>query len=303
MSDAPSSQMTRQLPLVSTEELSLFNFAAISLFVAVYGVVVFLAIDYNIAWSQQEVNIWRGFVADHNIVEIRDYLINTFNWPVFEQAPRLSRPLASLLEIFDAQFKIWFANNLFPHPALSLTWLFSLVLSPILLYKGLRHYAISNSYSLLGTAFYIATPGFLSSVVMSFRVSKPMACFFLILIFYMISRYRALMRIESEDNSKRSLYVQYFYLLISATILISLFFDESAVFGIFFAFLLLFEAEVSHISLKKGFFLLKIVPLFLVICCLYILSVQHLMPFLASLAGFPVAEGYELQNKATPNLF
>jgi len=273
------------------------SFEGAGVFAFVYGVVAFLCLSYDIAWTQPERNPIMTFVATSCHLGTWDCLKNNIlNWPIFESAPRLSRPLAGAFEILDAQFRIYFADTFFPHPALSLTWIFSLLLSPFLLYKGLRNFGISQFYSFIGIAYYISTPGFLSTVVMSFRASKPMANFFLIVIFYLASIlpviYRTQLSQKLQNNLKVDEYKRYFPILISTIILVSLFFDETAIFG----FVLTIFIVVG--LLKETSLLKKIIPAFAAASAIYILVIRLLMPYLAELSGFPISEEYELNKVA-----
>ncbi|MDB5763996.1 MAG: hypothetical protein JWQ21_2991 [Herminiimonas sp.] len=271
---------------------SVFHAASIILFATTYLLVVGISVHYDVAWTQPEANYWRNFVATHEISTLKDYAVNALNWPVFEQEPRLSRPLASFFEIIDSQFKIWFANQIFPHPSLSITWLLSLIFSPVLLFKGLRNYEIPKPYCWLGTAIYLATPGFLSLVAMSFRVSKPIATFFLVLIFFLISYYR---KYTTQDGNHPK--AQIFSVLVPATVFISLFFDETALFGIIFACFLLWHAQRNSRPLDFLRFFVYQSAIYGLVIALYFLTIAKLMPILASSAGFPVRETYELQTK------
>src|SRR5262245_50187940 len=83
--------------------------------------IVFFLSDYNNVWVEPEAHWWRGYLSENHT--LGETLRSTFNWPVFEVEPRLTRPLSSGFEILDSFFRKELWRILTPHPTLSLTFL------------------------------------------------------------------------------------------------------------------------------------------------------------------------------------
>jgi len=153
---------------------------AFLLLVFVYAFLLLVLLDRQNAWMQPEAFIIKSHVARTGDRLSLNDLREAFQFWAFEYAPRPNRPLSSLLDIVDTRFRTALWQVTLPHPSASLTHLFSLVLSPILLFLLMRNLGIGRRASLLAVSFYLASPGFLSLVVMLFRSGKPMTNFSII---------------------------------------------------------------------------------------------------------------------------
>jgi hypothetical protein len=188
-------------------------------------------------------------------LQIKD-IARSFEWRAFEYAPRPTRPLSSLMEMVDIKFRVWLWNFYFPHPSLSLTWLFSLILSPILLYLFFKNINIPTNSALASIALYLISPGLLSCVFMMFRPAKPMTSFLCIAAFYLAS--------SPRKN----------YLFLLATILMGIFFDESAILIIPFIFIL-FPELLRNKTIQKG---TLIIALLFFSLQFYVFWIMHYIP-------------------------
>src|ERR1051325_8787216 len=133
---------------------------AIFLPIANFLWIAFFLSDYSNVWVQPEVNAWRSFLSESYTV--RGAFQMALNWTLFEGEPRLTRPLANTVEMLDGALrrKLW--RVMTPYPTLSLTYLFILVLTPLLLYAVLRSLGVRPFFSYCAVALYFANPGTLS---------------------------------------------------------------------------------------------------------------------------------------------
>jgi len=164
------------------------KFPSVLLLIFVYIFIIPQVLSYDQSWVEPEqFYIKMGVVKTGEGLNFQD-LKNGLSWQLFEIQPRSTRPLSSYFEILDTKFRVWLWHFMMPHPSLSLTWLFSLILTPIFLYCLLRNSSIGTDVAITMVAFYLATPGVLSCEAMLFRPAKPMTNFFIIFCLYLASR-------------------------------------------------------------------------------------------------------------------
>ena len=104
-----------------------------ALLVFVYLYVVFVFLDYQHAWMIPEAFIWKQYILETGKNFLLSDIPRALDSVSFELSSRSTRPLSELLEIFDTKFRVWLWQYLTPHPSLSLTMIFTLIFSPILL--------------------------------------------------------------------------------------------------------------------------------------------------------------------------
>ena len=203
----------------------------------VYIYIFVLLASYDQVWMLPEAFRIKSFVLENGgALKISD-LKEGLNCAVFENAPRLRRPLSSYFEILDTKFRFFLWHFMFPHPSLSLTWFFSLILSPILLFRFLRNIDVPGNTALGAVSLYLMSPGLLSVVVMLFRPAKAMANFSIILCLYLAScLYKSFDRDTAQEFFKK-------YVGLLVVMFLSFFWDETAVLiylllPLFFPFLL-----------------------------------------------------------------
>lgn len=228
-------------------------------------IIVFLS-DYSNVWVQPEVNGWRGYLA--GMRGAWNTIRAAMNWEVFEAAPRLTRPLSSLLEAVDFMIRGALWRLMPPHPTLSVTWLFTLLVIPLVLYGVLRSLRIKPLLALGGVALYLANPGTLSMLVMGFRPGKAMVSAALVIMLYWASRL--------ENVSFRRVAPLYVFLLVS------LFWDETA--------LILWPA-LAFLYPRVVFANRSSVGAFLSIPLVYGYSIRWALPAIYAAAGFPLSAG------------
>ena len=257
--------------LVRTHQLQTAIARLIFLFTLVW--VFVLLFDYNIVWAQPESLVWRHILLTANPNLNLDALKQFLNYSIFEGRPRITRPLSEIMEILDLYFRVWFHEKFFPHPSISLTWIFTIILSPIVLYKSLRLMNFTLTQTWLGLSLYISCHGVLSLLTMSFRSGKSLACFFYIVIFYLS------LKLIKEGGQP---------LILALIFFISLFTDEIALFGFFVI------ASVFNWDIKK--YWKEFIGLLLILA-IYFLTIKSILPLVHSAAGFPVLGGYDKESE------
>lgn len=248
----------------------IFPLARLPLLVAALFL-AFIVCSHNIVWSQPENGPRRQHLLWKDYATKSDRWLAIFDWKVMEGgAPRITRTLSSAFDLGDTYFRNWFHANVFPHPSISITWLFSLVLSPILLFRAMRNTGYSSLLSSCGVAIYLSLPGVLSLVAMDFRTGKALAMFSFVLIFYLMSRARPLLALLT-------------YSVALAT-------DEIAVFSLALFFVLLDFRERKNWSVPATAVLLT---------GLYAVAAKTVLLDLYTWAGYPVTGSYEMEARIT----
>ncbi len=141
------------------------------------------------------------------------------------------RFLSYLTAIWTIKLRVILWDFVPPHPSFSLTWLFSLILAPWLLYRFLRSELACRSAAMLGVGLYMISAGYLSSATMLFHPGKPLASVAIILTLYMSMRAErhikaGLWPIETPRFSKPML------LFLVCVLPIMLLTDETALFSL-----------------------------------------------------------------------
>ena len=214
--------------------------------------------------------------AFHLKSHIMNQLGSGFGWPfremwnyqAFEFAPRLTRPLSSLFDIGDTlvRSQLWSVSP--PHASLSLTYLFSLILTPYLLFRTFLNFGVSAQLSKVGVALFLIHPGQLSLVPMLFRSAKAMVQFFFVAAFAEMSR---------KDNSKKSARPWVRQAVMPLLILVAGLFDETGVI-IYPVVLVFFLGDI----LKRPFQMAMMAVVPIVVGLLYF----FVFPYCAVWAGF-----------------
>jgi hypothetical protein len=125
-----------------------------------------LICDYNACWMHPEVP-WRDVPLAFRYgttVTIHDFA-SGFDPAIVDGTSR-ARFVAYVLHILNEKFRVWLFHYTVPHPSLSHTWIFTLVLSPLLLFKFLRTTVRTPSAGWIGVTLYLVSAGTLSSIAM-----------------------------------------------------------------------------------------------------------------------------------------
>ena len=231
------------------------------------GIYFFILLSsYDHVWMHPEEFKIKSYVLEHGVGLRGEDIKRGLNWPVFEGAARFTRFLSSYFEIVDTKFRAWVWHYLPPHPSLSLTWIFSLLFSPVFLFLFLRNLKIDSTVALSAVLWFMLTPGFLSTVVMLFRPAKAMTNFSIIFFLYLASNVA-----RRENISFKA------YLGLMSFMFINFFWDETALLmyplcAIFFPRLL------EH---RKRLIIFLSIPF--LVCVFYF----YLIPHAAVWAGYP----------------
>ncbi|MCX6340309.1 MAG: hypothetical protein NTX71_10420 [Candidatus Aureabacteria bacterium] len=195
-------------------------------FFAVMAYMLLLATDYNATWAHPELPL--GYVPNAlrygTAFSIRDF-IRGFDYMQFDGAPR-PRFVSYSFQIINEKFRIWLFHYVIPHPSLSLTWIFTLILSPVLLFAFLSRLVRTPLAGWIGVTLYFASPGCLSGIALLFQPAKPLATFFSILCLYCALRVSA--AIEARGSLSMRAYSVYLFLL--CMMFLSFCIDETAWF-------------------------------------------------------------------------
>lgn len=240
------------------------------LFILACSYICFVLLSRENAWVIQERLGVKSAVLGSPWSFPQDLKESLFNWKLFDPAPRV-RPLSNLFIVLDTRARRWLWNYVPPHPSLSLTFLFSLVLSPYFLLKLFRGMGLSRDEAFGLSSLYISSPGLLSLVCMYHRPAKPLVNFLFIYSIYLASRLSR----PSDPPAPQSRLDRHFFLLIGAVFL-SFFCDETALL-LFLAVPLLFPR--SLVPWPRSVLYLCLVPL---------VSLLHLavLPFLTEQLGY-----------------
>ncbi len=106
----------------------------------------------------------------------------------FEGSNPRVRFISNLFLLLNVKLRVWLWNYFPPHPSFSLTWIFSLILSPVIFYRLIVSLTDDRSAGWIGLSIYFLSIGFLSGVLHLFHPAKPLANFWTILCFYCLSR-------------------------------------------------------------------------------------------------------------------
>jgi len=153
-------------------------------------------------------------------------LVNIFNVWGFDNGWNRPRFISYTFYIIAIKTRLLLWNIMPPHPSLSVVWLFSLILAPIMLFKYLRLILKDTTAALAGVAVYISACGCLSGATMLFHPGKPLLNVIVIALLFLIARDAPA---ESPDRRNPGLVPSVFYGVLPF-LTASLFLDEMAIF-------------------------------------------------------------------------
>ena len=243
---------------------------ALFLLIIVYFFFLPQLLSYDQAWMNPEEFVIKSYILENGRTFGIGEFKKAFNWEALEFAPRPTRPLSSCFEIIDAKFRSWLWRYLPPHPSVSLSWFFSLVLTPWLLYLFLRNLNVGFNTAVWAICIYLLTPAVLGSIVMLFRPAKIMTNFFMILCLFVGSLIQ-----KNQHEGKEVSWKQVLFL--TALVFISLFWDETAFLiypAIFVFYFSIFRKRIHFIT-------------FLSVPILMLLFYYYVIPYLTVQVGSP----------------
>lgn len=167
---------------------SWYLYALIGLLFLIIGyITIFILADYSKNWIHSELPaLSYSKVLRHGSYPSPRDLHLMFDMHSFNYAPR-PRLLSHLQEILNIKFRMFLFNLIPPHPSLSLSWVWLVILAPICLYRFLKSTYNNLHTSLIGLIVYFSSTSVLSGMTMMFRPAKVLAIAFSLIAFGMIS--------------------------------------------------------------------------------------------------------------------
>lgn len=248
------------------------------LYLYIFGVLL----NHENAWMNPHVaKISNEILSRHT--GTRERLKEIFNWELLEgkleeefvaQPLSRPRPLSHALQVLTILLRNWLFQYIPPHPSLSITWIFSLFLSPFFLYKLVRNLTGDKSTALLTSLIYLALPGNLIPIMMLFLPAKPLCNFFYIFCLYLGSEINNKVEAGNTARFKRD------FLILVLTVALALFSDENTLF----VWVLI---PLFYPRLFCGRFPLFVYGLYLSLPLFYIFTIYSILPQAYSFLGFP----------------
>lgn len=200
-------------------------FIVISFFVSIF--ILFVLLDFDANWMHPEVvKLQMPYIFENGRnLQPTDFL-RCFNCYIFDSGNPRPRFLSHLFQIINLKFRNYLFNFILPHPSLSLTWIFTLILSPIFLFKLVYNLTSSRTTSWISVLLYAVSPGALSLVTLLFHPGKPLSNFFAIFCLYLASRIN--LSVNSKGIFQKTDLRLYITLLI--TLFIVFLIDENSYF-------------------------------------------------------------------------
>lgn len=248
-------------------------FISLAISVGIY-LVGFVILRYDQTWAHSELpaDFVPHVLENGNAFVIEDSK-RVFDYKAFCGAPR-SRALSTLFFVLNTRFRLWLFQYLPPHPSLSFTWVFSLILSPVLLYLLMKRLSESAEVACLATLLYLMSTGLLSGLTFLFHPAKPLTNFLAILTLFLGARF-----FTRREKKAGGAWLSYAGMCLSLCFCFIT--DETA----WFVYLLpaIFFAENFVRNQSR-----------IVLCCLYVLPLlfffawaTFLLPQMASHFGYP----------------
>ncbi|MBM4018978.1 MAG: hypothetical protein FJ288_11735 [Planctomycetes bacterium] len=176
---------------------------ALVVLVATAGAVAVLSADYDRCFYEMEaLGNWSApALRDGKAFSAADFRNALDSWGMDGDCrPRIVSYFCHIAGL-KSRLALW--QHVPMHPSFTPLWIVTLVLAPILLYKALGILLASRPMAMLGAALYLASPGYLSSMLMLFHPGKPLANFAFILMLYLAVRANQAVEGEPADSGAR----------------------------------------------------------------------------------------------------
>jgi len=194
----------------------------------VVAVLCFQALNFTTSWVHPEtLDAYRTATSNGLSPHVTDFL-DVLSLAKIDDRPRF---FSDYLEILDIKLRLFLLRTLSPFPpGLSLSWIFSLVLAPLLLYRAVWNFTGDRGAALNSLLLYMVSMSSLSTIVLRFHIGKPLTSFFVISVLWGASVvHRA--RWESGFETRPPLIKRWHVALCFAYFTACLFFDETALFA------------------------------------------------------------------------
>lgn len=158
--------------------------------------VLILIGDYDVNWVHPEVVKFQiPGVVKNGVNIVPGDLWRGFDVRAFEYGGR-SRFVSYFFQTFNIKFRLLLLRFIPPHPSLSLTWVFTLLLGPILIFRLIRELSGERAAAWTGASLFLLSTGTLSGVTMLFHPAKPLALFLALLCYYLAVRMARVSQID-----------------------------------------------------------------------------------------------------------
>lgn len=148
-------------------EILLLFFAFVALCVSVW--------DYNINFPHLEVYEFLGECALHEGLSLRwADLISAIN-PCLDGGTDRPRFYSWAFWVLNSKFRAWTFQYVPFHPSISLIWIFTFFVTPVMIYKLVRTMVNDTRLALLACTIFILSIDNLSTTTMYFHAAKPLA--------------------------------------------------------------------------------------------------------------------------------
>lgn len=214
-------------------------------------------------------------VANGSYLQFQDFL-RGFDVLSFESDNPRVRFVSNLFLLLNVKLRIWLWNYLPPHPSFSFTWVFSLILSPIVLYRLILNLSGEKRAGWIGLSIYFISIGFLSGILWLFHPAKPLTNFLTLLCFLLASRIERYPQTPVGASGK----VGRSFITMLVVMLTAFFTDETAWF-LFFIIPVLFPS-IFLIEGKKLLFLSS----YILLGIGFVIFLMYGAPLLAAPFGF-----------------
>jgi hypothetical protein len=190
------------------------------------GYLAFHILTFTATWIHPETLDLVYGIATRNGLRAR--LSDFRNVLAFSEIDGRPRFLSTYLEILDVKLRLFIVQHLFPvPPGLSLGWLGSLGLAPLLLYKATKNFTANRRAALYATLLYVFSMSSLSGIVFRFHLGKPLTNLFIISVLFFCSV------AHDVDHTPHRGYVRFSWRLALFLVYMTLclFLDETALFA------------------------------------------------------------------------
>jgi|GEM_PF-3875273 len=200
------------------------------LFICALIYIVFRITDYNeaslaVGLSSKSIRIQQGVLRNGTAIVPED-IFRGFDILCFENGCCRVRFLAWIFEVVDFKSQLWLSGYFPPHPSFSLTWVFTLILSPIFLFKFINKLTGSKNASWISVILFCLSAGSLSGIVLRDGPHKPLVNFAAIIICY----FAVLITEDGDRKNKSSGRRLRLFSFLSIILFLSFFADETAWF-------------------------------------------------------------------------
>ncbi len=264
----------------------------IIIFAGILVYIGFLVLSYQYLFVKGQLGLQHYPDAVRNgVALVPEDFIRPFDTWLFEFGLSRPRYLSDIVELLDIKFRIWLFNQVIPHPTLSIAWIFSLILAPLLLFKLIENMTKSRTAAWIGISLYCASSGFLYPITLYEQPAKQLTNFFVILCLYLASRITA----SPQQRGHLTAADWRRYLVLLGAVFLTFNTDESS-WIIYIVLPILFPA--LFLAKQKK---LLIIGLYLLPLIAFLLTVTYLLPLITDHCGFTRFDFWEPLKRSSPH--